>query len=192
MPCPLLHSRPMEVRDQLPFASENRNGRLPGAYRLPPTQSREPDPERKDHRSQMRFENRVTQVAMCSFCALIGVIGVAELTNARTTVSGVIFTLLGGALAYRALQSSSVVVSDTEVTTRSMLRTRRYPFSELRGVDVAVGPTGVLLWRREHLVLHFADGRGVAFRELNCSRRAGPQSVVRRAAAAINGHLPAA
>ena len=64
----------------------------------------------------MRFENRVTQVAMCSFCALIGVIGVAELTNARTTVPGVIFTLLGGALAYRALQSSSVVVSDTEVT----------------------------------------------------------------------------
>src|SRR6266511_4437648 len=90
----------------------------------------------------------------------------------------------------RDLRPRRQVVSG--VSTRSIVRTRRYGFSDLRSVTVAVGRTGLTGFGREHLVLHLSDGRVVAFKELNCSppKAAGAMSIVRCAAACINARLP--
>jgi hypothetical protein len=139
-----------------------------------------------------RFENRVARAALALFSALICVIGLAMLTASATRGSGVFFVLLGGFFALRALRSSSVVVSESGISVRSILRTRRYEFSDLVGVEVVVGRTGFTGLGREHLVFHRANGQDVIFRELNCPppRDASGSSVVRRAAASIRERLP--
>ncbi len=137
-----------------------------------------------------RFENRVAQAALAAFSALAALLGFAMLAEASSRVSGASFLLFGALFTVRALRSSSVVVNDSGVTTLSIVRTRHYAFSELRRVDVAVGRTGLAGFGREHLVIHCADGRVVAFKELNCpSSQDGSMSVVRRAASCINGWL---
>src|SRR5690606_1358394 len=112
------------------------------------------------------FDNRVAQIAMASFGGLLAILGIAGL--AASSGTAVIYLLFGVFTIARGLRSSSVIVDESGVTTRSMVRTRRYPFSELRGVEVAVGRTGFAGFGREHLVFHRADGEDVAFKELNC------------------------
>lgn len=71
-----------------------------------------------------------------------------------------------------------------------MVRTRRYSFSELRAVGVEVGRTGVNGFGREYLMFYLADGRDVAFKELNCRPPTTDEpTVVRRAAACVNERL---
>lgn len=138
-----------------------------------------------------RFDNRVAQIAGAVFGALIVVIGMAGLAESSFGTAAV-YLVFGAYTVVRGLRSSRVVVDGSGVTTRSMVRTRRYPFSELRGVEVAVGRTGFAGFGREHLVFHRADGQDVAFRELNCRPAKPPDttSIVRRAAARINERLP--
>lgn len=134
-----------------------------------------------------RFENRVAQVALAAFSGLVALLGLAMLSEASSRISGVFFLLFGAFFSVRALRSSSVVVDDSGVSTRSIMRTRHYAFSELRGVDVAIGRTGLAAFGREHLVIHRADGQDVAFKELNCpAPKDDSMSIVRRAAACIN------
>jgi hypothetical protein len=141
--------------------------------------------------SEERFENRVAQVALALFSALIGVIGLAMVAESATRGSGVFFVVLGAFFAVRALRTSSIVVDGSGVSTRSILHTRHYTFAELRDVEVAVGRTGFTGFGREHLVLHRADGQDVAFKELNCPppKASGATSIIRRAAACINERL---
>lgn len=138
-----------------------------------------------------RFDNRVAQIAGAAFGSLIVVIGLAGLA-ASSFGTALIYLLFGGYTIVRSLRSSCVVVDGSRVSTRSMVRSRRYPFSELRGVEVAVGRTGLAGFGREHLVFHRADGQDVAFKELNCPppKAAETTSIVRRAAACINERLP--
>jgi hypothetical protein len=140
-----------------------------------------------------RFDNRVAQVALTLFSALIAVIGLAMLAEAATRWSGACFLVFGVLFGIRALRSSNIVVDHSGVTTRSIVRTHRYAFSELQGVAVAVGRTGLNGFGRQYLILHRSDGGEVAFRELNSSppEHPGTTSVVQRAAASISARLTA-
>lgn len=137
-----------------------------------------------------RFDNRQAQIAGGVAAAVFALIGLGGLAAGH--LEGLIWLLFGAFSIVWALRSSCVVVDATSVVTRSMVRTRRYPLSELRGVEVVVGRTGFTGFGREYLVVHRADGQDVAFKELNCRPPMEPDgtSVVRRAAAAINGRLP--
>lgn len=135
------------------------------------------------------FDNRVAQLAMAGFGGLFVVLGLAGL--AASSGTAVIYLLFGVFTIARGLRSSSVIVDELGVTTRSMVRTRRYRYSELRGVEVAVGPTGFASSSREHLVFQRVDGQDVAFKELNCTPKHSPEatSIVRCAAVCIGERL---
>lgn len=137
-----------------------------------------------------RFDNRAAQLAAAAFGALLVLLALGGL--AASSGTAVIYVAFGVYTVVRGLCSSRVVVNGSAVTTRSMVRTRRYAFSDLREVEVAVGRTGVTGFGREHLVFHRADGQDVAFKELNCRPPEPPQrtAVVRQAAACINERLP--
>lgn len=139
-----------------------------------------------------RFDNRVAQVVAALFGGLFVLIGLSGFVASASPGTAAVYLLFGVYTVFRGLRSSLVVVDGSGVTTRSMVRTRRYALSELRGVEVAVGRTGLAGFGREHLVLHRADGQDVAFKELNCPPPKAPatSSVVRRAAASINERLP--
>jgi hypothetical protein len=103
---------------------------------------------------------------------------------------GASYLVFGALLFVRAMTSSLVIVDDSGVRTRSIVRTHRYDFSELRGVDVGVGRTGLAGFGREYLVLHLVDRPDVAFKELNCAPPHGERtSIVREAAASIRERL---
>ncbi len=91
--------------------------------------------------SQERFENRVAQVALAAVSAVFVLIGLAGLVEPTSRGMGVLLLVVGGFSAVRALRSSAVVVDGSGVSTRSMLRTRRYAFSELRGVEGSISWT---------------------------------------------------
>jgi hypothetical protein len=147
---------------------------------------------RREDRSLRRFDNRQAQIVLAAVAGLFVLIGLAGVAESSSRVEGAVYLLFGGFSLVRALRTSCVSVDGLGVSTRSMVRTRRYLFSELRGVEVAVGRTGFAGFGREHLVFHRADGQDVAFKELNCRPPKPPDttSVVRRAAACINERLP--
>lgn len=138
-----------------------------------------------------RFENRTAQVALAAFSVLLGLIGLAGLASESSRGTGAFFLIVGAFFVVRALRTSAVVVDDSGVSTRSILRSRRYPFSEVRGVEVATGRTGFAGYGREYLMFHLSDGQDIAFRELNCPQPKTPDapSVVRHAAECINERL---
>jgi hypothetical protein len=140
-----------------------------------------------------RFDNRVAQVVAALFGGVVVVIGLSGLLAGASIGAATVYLLVGVCTIVRGLRSSRVIVDESAVTTRSMVRTRRFRLQELRGVEVAVGPTGFAGFGREHLVFHRADGDDVAFKELNCRppEAPGTSSVVRRAAACINERLSA-
>lgn len=136
------------------------------------------------------FANRPAQFATAALGSLLVLLGIAGLV--ASSGMAVIYFLIGVYTVWRAMRSSCVVVSGSGVTTRSMVRTRRYAFSDLRGVDVAVGRTGFTGVGREYLLLRRADGQKIEFKELNCPPPKAPEStsIVRRAADCINKQLP--
>lgn len=137
-----------------------------------------------------RFDNRVAQVVAALFGGLFVLIGLSGFVASASPGTAAVYLLFGVYTVVRGLRSSLVIVDGSGVTTRSMVRTRRYAFSELRGVEVAVGRTGLAAFSREHLVLHRADGQDFAFNELNCPQpRGDATSIVRQAAACINERL---
>lgn len=125
------------------------------------------------------------------FWALIGIIGISMVAHPSDRWAGLVFTALGAAFAVRSWRSSCVVADDSGATTRSIVRTRRYPYAELRGVEVAVGQTGLNGFDRQYLVFHRVNGQDVAFKEFNSRRPKDPDrsSVVEQATEFINGHL---
>jgi hypothetical protein len=127
---------------------------------------------------------------MAIFSGVIVLIGLAGLSQGDI-VSGPIWGLVGAFSVVRALRSSSIVVDETGVTTRSMVRTRRYGFQDLHEAEVAVGRTGVNGFGREYLIFHRVDGGAIAFKEVNSlpAKEAGSTTIVRRAAATINQRL---
>jgi hypothetical protein len=138
-----------------------------------------------------RFDNRVAQVVAALVGGLFVLIGLSGFVAAASPGTSTAYLLFGSYTIVRGLRSSLVIVDGSGVTTRSMVRTRRYPWAKLRGVQVVVGRTGLAGHGREHLVLHRVDGHDVAFKELNCPTPKLPDgsSVVRRAATCINDRL---
>jgi hypothetical protein len=138
--------------------------------------------------SRVQFANRPAQVALSAFGFGIALLGVAMLVTAD--LFGIALALVGVLLAARALTTSCLTIDDTGVTTRSLIRKRRFEFEDLRGVDVEVGRTGMNGFDREYLVLHCSDGIDYAFKDLN--NRPGPsvdRSVVQLAADGIRRRL---
>src|SRR5207248_1422237 len=106
----------------------------------------------------------------------------AGLTESPTAV---VFLVVGGISAFRALRSSRVILGEQAVETRSMLRTHRYPVDSIRSVVVERGRTGMNGYGREYLALTLANGEVVRFKELNAKPRADGETVVQHAARAI-------
>ncbi len=77
------------------------------------------------------------------------------------------------------------------VSLRSIVRTRRLLLSELSGVQVVNGRTGMLGPDREHLKFRLRTGEEVIFKELNAPIQTDDDkpTIVRRAADAINDRL---
>jgi hypothetical protein len=138
--------------------------------------------------ASQRFDNRVAQLVAALFGGLFVLIGLSGFVAAASPGTATVYLLFGIYTIVRGRRSSLVIVDGSGVTTRSMVRTRRYPWSELRRVEVVVGRTGFAGFGREHLVFHRADGQDVVFKELNCPppKDPGTSSVVQRAAASIN------
>jgi hypothetical protein len=122
---------------------------------------------------------------------VIVLIGFGGLMDADSRVHGMLFLVVGIGSLCRAVTSSNVLLHESGVVTRSMLRTRRHLFRDLIRVEVAVGQTGLNGFDREHLVFHRVDGTSVSFKELNCRPSAGESSVVRRAARCIQQRISA-
>ena len=136
-----------------------------------------------------RFANRTARLVPAAFFALLVLIGVGLLSSNSRSIAGLGYIAAGVPLAIRALTSSTVDVGDGVITTRSMVRTRRHPLSQIRAARVNVGRTGFAGYIREYLVFERADGSGVASKELNSKPH--DDSVVRMAAALINECLAA-
>lgn len=130
-----------------------------------------------------QFANRTAQVVLAAFFVVVALMG-AGMIAGRTWVTGLLYLAVGTLLAIRAAMSSSVGIDNGVLTTRSLARTRRHPMSGLRCARVILGRTGLAGYMREYLVVERADGKTLRFRELNS--KPGEDSVVRRAAAAIN------
>jgi hypothetical protein len=118
--------------------------------------------------SAARFDNRQAQLVGATCAGLFALIGISMVAHSATRWSGASFTVVSAFLLVRALRSSGVVVDGAGVVTRSLVRTRRYEFAGLRGVDVAVGRTGFTGFGREYLVFRRVDGWDASFKELNC------------------------
>jgi hypothetical protein len=128
-------------------------------------------------------------MAGTGFGLVIVVIGLGGLMTPGDLVAGVVFLIVGCAFTSRAVVTPDVTVDDGGVRTRSMLRTRRYPFSAIRSVEVARGTTGLNGSGRQYLRFALADGTTVNFKEFNASSKAGSSSNVYEAAAAIQARL---
>ena len=141
--------------------------------------------------AEERFANRSARAALGLFFALIALIGSAMVAEAPTRVSGAVLLAVGALLAVRALKTSVVIVDQSGVTTRSIVRSRRHDYSDLRSVDVGVGRTGFAASGREYLMFHRMDGEQVEFKELNSRMPKTPDdsTLVREAAATIRRNL---
>jgi len=78
-----------------------------------------------------QFDNRVAQVTLAVFGIVMVLIGFGGVVAGDLALA-VAFSTFGVFVTLRALRSSSVVVDNDKVQTRSMVRTRTYLFSELR------------------------------------------------------------
>lgn len=140
-----------------------------------------------------RFIARPPQVALAAFSTIVVFIGLGMLTASPPDWAGLAFALAGFVFFVRALRSPAVLADGSRVTTRSIIRTRHYPLTELTSVEVAVGRTGFTGLAREYLIFRCADGRVTGFKELNCARPKDPEgeSLVRNAARCISDLLSA-
>jgi hypothetical protein len=98
------------------------------------------------------------------------------------------YVVAGAWFIYRGSKSASVSVGEEGVVTVSMLRTRRYGWSEIASAAVGRGTTGLNGHDREYVVIQRVNGSLVSFRELNAKAAEGGQEIneVRRAVSAIN------
>ncbi|MCB1246117.1 MAG: hypothetical protein KDB69_02490, partial [Acidimicrobiia bacterium] len=76
-----------------------------------------------------RFDNRVAQIVAALFGGFFVVVGLSGLV-AGSPVTGTVYLLFGIYTIVRGQRSSLVIVEVSGVTARSMVRTRRYPWSE--------------------------------------------------------------
>jgi hypothetical protein len=102
-------------------------------------------------------------------------------------VFGWVYLIVGALAVVRSMRSSSVVLGPHVVETRSIMRTRRFPLSDLTGVEVAIGRTGMNSGEREYLIFERSDGPRFSFKELNA--KPGEDSIVQLAEAAISERL---
>lgn len=137
------------------------------------------------------FRNRSAQLWLAISSGIAAVIGLAMLTSPDTRVPGLLFAVVWGAVAFRALRASSVVVREDDVEIRSIVRTKRHRLADVGRVEVAYSRLGLYGSGREYLVFLRTDGRQESFMELNCRPPRDPDgdSVVRQAAAHINDRL---
>lgn len=92
-----------------------------------------------------------------AFFALIAASGLANESGAGLVFPGVMAILIA-VLILRAWRSATAIVDDREVVVRSLLRTCRWPRSEVRGFVAATRSVGMGGWRRRVLGIVFVNG----------------------------------
>lgn len=140
--------------------------------------------EPRTGRGERRFTNGGARAAGAAFGGLLAVLGLAGLVTSDW--SGVVYVLVGGVFAFRALSSSALIVSSSSIQLRGFARTRRIQLDDVSGAEVAVGRTGMNGFGREYPLMHRRDGATCMFKELNAKPTPNRSTVVQEAAGAIN------
>jgi len=83
-----------------------------------------------------------------------------------------------GAVLIRTVRSATLIASRTGVTVRSVARTRRWAWSDIRCFEEVVRVIGIGGYPRRTLLIHLADGQKRLLTELNESPRRAPDSIV--------------
>ena len=112
-----------------------------------------------------RYVRGLTTGAFVVF-ALIAASGFANQSGSGLAFPAVMVIILA-VLAFRAWRSATVVVGEQEVVVRSLLRTRRWPLSEVREFVAATRSLGMGGWRRHVLGIVFVDGATRWLSEIN-------------------------
>ena len=140
----------------------------------------------------MRYNNRQAQVTGLIAFSGFALLGLTYLGQAPGyVVFGLLLTTFGVVAAMRSFRGNCVIVEPDAVLTKSIGRTRRYPFTYLQLVEVRAGQTGAVPWTREYLVFETTDGNRRRFKDFNCRPASSPsaQTDVRRAAQLINERI---
>ena len=140
-----------------------------------------------------RFSNPIARLTIAAGgigFALIGLGGLqANDSNTGARLFAVAMLVVGAWFVFRAARGPMVIVSSSQVTTRSFVRTRRFDLDTLQSVEVAVGSVTPISGRRDYLVFN-AAGAQYPLREMNSLHRKGrADNVVHRAARCINDRL---
>lgn len=106
--------------------------------------------------------------AVFAFLALLSAGGFAAATRPSALALNIVIEFAAVALVVRAWRSATVFVDNNEVVARSLLRTRRWPRSEIRGFAATTRPVGMGGWRRRVLGIRFSDGTTRWLTEINC------------------------
>jgi len=141
--------------------------------------------------SSATFANQPARWALGAFFVVFSILGLSGLTLSSDRIWGAAMLLFGLGFLARTLHSESVVLTDSAVALRGLVRTRIYPWSDIERANVLVGQTGLVGGPREHVGLVLADGSAVRFTDLNARFSSDPSldNVVRGAVAAINQRL---
>jgi hypothetical protein len=98
---------------------------------------------------------------------LMLVSGALESSSSTARILGLAPAVLSGVIAIRAFRSSTVLIDESHVTVRTLLRRCRWPLERISGASVKTGFVGA--YRRSFPVLHFVDGGNHECREMNTS-----------------------
>jgi hypothetical protein len=82
-----------------------------------------------------------------------------------------------GAILIRIVRSGTLIASQGGVIVRSIARTRRWAWGDIRCFEEVVRPIGVARYPRRTLLVRLADGQRHLFTELNESARRVPDSI---------------
>jgi hypothetical protein len=112
--------------------------------------------------------------------------GLAD-TNRTALVLAAVIELALAVLAVRAWRSAIAVVDDKEVLVRTLLRTRRWPRSEVRRFVADTRVIGMGGWRRRVFGIVFVDGTTRWLTEINSRPpRDGVPTWIDEAVSALN------
>jgi PH (Pleckstrin Homology) domain-containing protein len=123
----------------------------------------------------------------------IAVIGLICLSTVTAGTGGAIFGLsAAGVSGYLAFRGSTMGISYSQqgVTARGFLRTRRWPWSEVRDFSVQIGSVGAMTYRRKILLITLRNGERIGLRDQNASPKdTGKGSWIEEAADKLNQEL---
>lgn len=132
-----------------------------------------------------RYRNVYAQRISALYWLMIIAYGIGAVV-AHDVVAGLMGTSLGAVLLLRSFRMQEVDVCPCGIVTSTLYRRRYYAFDDLARVDVAIGQTAYLPYRREFLQLVMRDGSIVEHRDMSSRPSTTKVTLVQAAAAHIN------